>query len=68
MDIKLEKALLSLMQHGIEVFGSKSDFDQWLATENFFLDGKEPNSFLNTIAGVRFIDDRLTAMEYGDNV
>ena len=27
-----------------------------------------PNSFLNTVTGVKFVDDRLTAMEYGDNV
>jgi putative toxin-antitoxin system antitoxin component (TIGR02293 family) len=60
--------LLSLMKHGIQVFGTKDNFDRWLTTENFFLDGKEPNSFLNTITGIRFIDDRLTAMEYGDNV
>jgi putative toxin-antitoxin system antitoxin component (TIGR02293 family) len=60
--------LLSLMQHGIQVFGTKNNFDKWLTTKNFFLDGKEPNTFLNTITGVRFIDDRLTAMEYGDNV
>jgi putative toxin-antitoxin system antitoxin component (TIGR02293 family) len=60
--------LLSLMKHGIQVFGTKDNFDQWLTTKNYFLDEREPNSFLNTITGIRFIDDRLTAMEYGDNV
>ena len=60
--------LLSLIKHGIPVFGSKDGFDQWLTTEKFFLDGKSPVAFLNTIAGIRFIDDRLTAIEYGDNV
>ena len=60
--------LLSLMKHGMQVFGLKDDFDKWLTTGNFFLDGKEPNSFLNTITGIRFIDDRLTSMQYGDNI
>lgn len=60
--------LLSLIKHGIQVFGSKDGFDQWLTTENFFLDSKTPVAFLNTVTGIRFIDDRLTAMEFGDNV
>ena len=60
--------LLSLIQHGIDIFGSKDSFDRWLTTKNFLLDGKAPVSFLSTVTGIRFIDDRLTAMEYGDNV
>ncbi|MFT4025162.1 MAG: MbcA/ParS/Xre antitoxin family protein [Flavihumibacter sp.] len=60
--------LLSLFKHGNRVFGSATAFDSWLSTENFYLDNKKPAAFLNTTTGVRFIDDRLTAMEYGDNV
>ena len=60
--------LLSLIKHGIQVFGTKDGFDQWLTTGNFFLDSKTPVTFLNTVTGIRFIDERLTAMEYGDNV
>jgi uncharacterized protein (DUF2384 family) len=60
--------LLSLIKHGTQVFGSKDGFDQWLTTGNFFLDSKTPVTFLNTVTGIRFIDERLTAMEYGDNV
>jgi len=60
--------LLSLIKHGIDIFGSKDSFDQWLTSKNFLLDGKAPVSFLSTVTGVRFIDDRLTAIEYGDNV
>ena len=60
--------LLSLFRHGGEVFGSKEDFDTWLIAENFFFDGNSPDSYLNIISGIRFIDNRLTAMEYGDNV
>jgi uncharacterized protein (DUF2384 family) len=60
--------LLSLFRHGHDVFGSKEAFDTWLSTENFLLFGKKPAAFLSTITGIRHIDDRLTALEYGDNV
>jgi len=60
--------LLSLIKHGIDVLGSVKEFDQWLNRKNFYFDNKAPNDYLNTVTGVKFVDDRLTAMEYGDNV
>jgi uncharacterized protein (DUF2384 family) len=60
--------LLSLIKHGVEIFGTMKQFDIWLKQENFYFNNKSPVSFLNTITGMKFIDDRLTAMEYGDNV
>lgn len=60
--------LLSIIQHGKKVFGTSEKFDEWLVKENFFFDRKAPIDFLNTITGIRFIDDRLTAIEFGDNV
>ena len=60
--------LLSLIRHGVDVFGSVKEFDLWLNKENFFFDNKAPISYMNTITGIRYIDDRLTALEYGDNV
>lgn len=60
--------LLALIKHGIEVFGSSEGLENWLDNENFFFDNEKPESFLNTITGIRFVDDRLTAIEYGDNV
>lgn len=59
--------LLSLALHGKKIFGSSKNFDVWLRDENFYFEGKAPFEFLKTISGIRFIDDRLTAMEYGDN-
>jgi len=59
---------LSLIKHGLEVFGSTEDFSAWLEKENFFFDKKAPIDFMNTNSGIKFIDDRLTALEYGDNV
>ena len=60
--------LISLYKHGIEVFDSIENFDKWLTTENFLLDKKAPMEFLDTVSGLKFIDDKLTALEYGDNV
>jgi uncharacterized protein (DUF2384 family) len=60
--------LISLYKHGTTVFETKENFDKWLLVENYFLDNKAPKSFLDTISGIQFIDDRLTAIEYGDNV
>jgi len=60
--------LISLYEHGIEVFETKENFDKWLLTNNYFLDNKSPKDFLDTVSGIKFIDDQLTAIEYGDNV
>ncbi len=60
--------VLALYKHGKEVFGTIPDFESWLSAKNIFLDNKAPADFLDTISGIRFIDSRLTAIEYGDNV
>jgi uncharacterized protein (DUF2384 family) len=60
--------LLGLFKHGNQVFGSADAFDEWINTENFFLDNKKPAALLDTSSGIRYINDRLTAMEFGDNV
>lgn len=59
--------LVSLYKQGKEVFGSVELFSDWLKKNNFFFEGEKPISFLKTITGIRFIEDRLTAIEYGDN-
>lgn len=59
--------ILSLYKHGIQLYGSAKQFKAWLEKENFYFDRKAPISFIDTISGIKFIDARLTAMEYGDN-
>lgn len=59
--------LLSLLKHGKVLFGSNSVFRQWLDTENFHFGGRQPVTYLNTVSGIRYVDDRLTGMEFGDN-
>lgn len=61
-------ALIALYKHGIDVFEGQDNFDRWLTTPNYTLDMKSPTDFLDTISGIKFIDDRLTAIEHGDNV
>jgi uncharacterized protein (DUF2384 family) len=58
---------LSLIKHGIEVFGTTDAFASWLEKENFYFDKKAPIDFMDTYSGIKFIDDRLTGIEYGDN-
>lgn len=60
--------LISLIKHGLSVFQNIGEFKNWLNTENFYFDNKSPITFLNTVSGIRFVNDRLTAIEYGDNV
>lgn len=60
--------LISLYNHGLEVFENKENFDKWLTTKNHLLDMRPPMEFLDTISGIKFVDDRLTAIQYGDNV
>ena len=60
--------LLSLIQHGTKVFDSIQKFEEWLKRENFYFNQNAPIEYLKTITGIRFIDDRLTALEYGDNI
>lgn len=59
--------LISLFKHGREVFGTVDRFNEWLNRVHFFFNRKPPVNYLNTIAGIKFVDDRLTGMQYGDN-
>lgn len=63
-----DSLISTLYQHGIEVFGSSENFTKWLNSENIIFDSKMPKEFLNTIEGIKFVDDRLAAIEHGDTV
>ncbi len=68
---KLEKEhwikILSLFKHGEEVFGDKDLFIQWLNDNNYYFENKSPIYFIDTASGIKFIDNQLTGMQYGDN-
>ncbi len=61
-------SIIALYKHGIEVFGDKENFEKWLTAKNMLLDNKAPIEFLDMISGIKFIDSRLIAMEFGENV
>jgi len=60
-------SLISLFKHGLEIFGTAENFKSWLNKINFYFDKKAPSDFMSTIGGIKFIDDSLTGMEFGDN-
>ncbi|RYM34848.1 DUF2384 domain-containing protein [Brumimicrobium glaciale] len=59
--------LVSLYKKGELVFGSKEAFNHWLETPNFQFNNTPPVEFFKSISGIRYIEDRLTGIEYGDN-
>lgn len=60
--------ILSLYKHGIDAFDNVENFELWLSKKNYLLDNRAPVDFLETISGIKFIDNRLTAIEFGENV
>ncbi len=60
--------LVALLNHGKNTFGSIDLFQKWVETPNFFFDNQAPTVLLNTVSGIQFVSDRLTAIEFGDNV
>ena len=59
--------LIALYNKGEFVFGSKEAFNSWLEIPNFQFNNKAPVEYFKSISGIRFIEDRLTGIEYGDN-
>lgn len=59
--------LLLLYNHGQEVFGDVKTFESWLAAPNISLGGVAPQQYLNTVNGIRLIDNKLTALAFGEN-
>ncbi|OFX61183.1 MAG: hypothetical protein A2066_08865 [Bacteroidetes bacterium GWB2_41_8] len=62
-----ERALYiaKLFQSGIEIFGSRDKFHNWLNSENQVMGGEKPSSYLDTFSGIQLVLDELNAIEYG---
>jgi putative toxin-antitoxin system antitoxin component (TIGR02293 family) len=62
-----ERALYiaKLFQSGIETFGSRDKFRNWLNSENQVMGGEKPASYLDTFSGIQLVLDELNAIEYG---
>ncbi|MRT93468.1 MbcA/ParS/Xre antitoxin family protein [Ancylomarina sp. 16SWW S1-10-2] len=52
-----------LLEKGIEIFGSKADFINWIETENADLGNITPDSLLDSTQGSSIIYDLLMKIE-----
>ncbi|MCO6499349.1 MAG: DUF2384 domain-containing protein [Vicingus serpentipes] len=59
--------IIALFKHGLEVFGNHDKFKNWLYNPNYHFNNKAPITYIDTFSGLKFIDNKLTGMEYGDN-
>jgi putative toxin-antitoxin system antitoxin component (TIGR02293 family) len=50
---------------GLEIFGSKKDFNRWLGEKSFGLNNKKPAEFLNTSTGIELVYDELNRIAFG---
>ena len=59
--------LMLLVKHRHKVFSDGKQLKEWLHIKNFNLDNHPPSYYLHPITSIRFVDDRLTTIEYDDN-
>jgi putative toxin-antitoxin system antitoxin component (TIGR02293 family) len=57
--------LAALQAHGIDVFGTATDFNEWLRSGVPHLGNKTPLSYLDTPFGFTLIDQTLGRIEHG---
>ncbi|MCG6190069.1 type II RES/Xre toxin-antitoxin system antitoxin [Maribellus maritimus] len=62
-----ERALYiaKLFRKGIDIFGSRDKFYNWLNSESVAMGGEKPVSYLDTFSGIQLVMDELNAIEYG---
>lgn len=62
-----ERALYiaKLFNTGIEIFGNRDKFRNWLNTENQAMGGEKPVSYLDTFSGIQLVLDELNAIKFG---
>jgi putative toxin-antitoxin system antitoxin component (TIGR02293 family) len=63
-----EKLLLlfALYHRGSVVFGNSDELAKWMSEPSFGLGNQLPLDLLDTITGIRLVDDELARIEYGD--
>lgn len=65
-DSELVIKLIILYKKGIEIFGEKSSFVNWLNKAAFGLGNLKPAEIINTSEGIDLIIEELGRIEYGD--
>lgn len=58
-------SLKILYDYGVEVFGNKEYFDDWLNSKNIALGNQAPKEFLDTSFGIEYIKNELTRIAHG---
>jgi len=69
LDAALSEKLLksfALFDKGSEIFGSAGNFQQWLNTPAYGLGNQLPFSLMDTITGIRLVEEELIRIEFGD--
>ena len=69
LDAALSEKLLksfALFDKGAEIFGSASNFHQWLNTPAYGLGNQMPFDLMDTITGIQLIEEELIRIEFGD--
>lgn len=57
--------IIVLFKRGIEVFGTKERFDDWLSSNIIALGGIKPKSVLDSAFGISWLMDELGRIEHG---
>ncbi len=57
--------LAQVVSKGLEIFGSKENFQQWLHSNIIALGGQKPIDILDTTFGIRMVFRVLGRLEYG---
>jgi putative toxin-antitoxin system antitoxin component (TIGR02293 family) len=68
LDATLSEKLLksfALFDKGVEVFGSAKYFNQWLHKPAYGLGYQVPLDMMDTITGIRLVEDQLIRIEFG---
>lgn len=58
--------LFALYDKGISLFGSVDEFNKWMGEPAFGLGNQIPKDLLNTITGIKLLEEELIRIEYGD--
>jgi putative toxin-antitoxin system antitoxin component (TIGR02293 family) len=69
LDAALSEKLLksfALFDKGTLIFGSANAFHQWLNTPAYGLGNQLPFDLMDTITGIRLIEEELIRIEFGD--
>lgn len=54
-----------LQKRGVEVFGNKSKFQNWIETSSLAMGDVVPKTYLDSSFGINLLKDELARIEYG---